>query len=128
LISNPDHWAEFWNSINLQEIHNVIGIYSAYSDADVKEIIVTWDEPGKYSKINAEQKSVMEYIYQTYWIIGISIDEGATYTYYKVIKSNPLQLEQWKYYYDTLPWGNCALKFTELPGFDIDDYEVDTWA
>jgi hypothetical protein len=115
--------------VNLESQFDTDGNYEASSDVDVVKLALNWTEPGRYSKIMSAQKTAMEYIYQTYWIVGISQDSGASWTYYKVNKEANPAGKQIGYYYFELPVGEWAMEFYKMPAaFVVTDYAVDTWA
>jgi hypothetical protein len=113
--------------VNLESSTDMDGNYEAEVDADMVQISLNWGTAGRDSKIMAVQKTAMQYIYQTYWLVGISTDDGSTWTYYKVNKETNPQTKQIGFYYKELPWGEWAMEFNQMPStFVVTDYAVNT--
>jgi len=129
LLANPQESSWDLSPVNLEDGLDASGYYDANSDIDALKLTIGWTEPGRYSKILAAQQTAMKYIYQTYWIVGISQDGGSSWTYYKVNKSANPAFKQVGYYYHELPVGEWTMEFYKMPDvFDITDYTVDTFA
>ncbi len=124
-LENPTEHKHNLVPLNVNEVNTVSGSYLANPTAYRKEFDLVWGSPGKDSKIGDTLKLVIEYMIQTYWVVGISTDNGSTYTYYKV-KKDSLSLEQQRNLYTELPWGSGKLKLILEPNFDINNYLVDS--
>jgi hypothetical protein len=88
------------------------------------EITLAWGSPGVEGKISDAGRIALRLTYMTYWIIGISFDNGQNFTYYRVDKTSPLNMELQKYTFSGLPMGNASLHFIEIPDFDITEFTI----
>ena len=125
-INNPQFLSFELRPINLEEITTVDGSYKAYSDVDMYILNFSWDSVASGGKITPTMKTIIEYMFKTYWLIAISTDDGVSYTYYKVDKSSSLNFELQLFKNPTRPYGNTALFLRAMPdAFDIADYTVE---
>jgi hypothetical protein len=125
--ANPQGYGVRMEPVNMESVTDTSGNYTAVVDAYAVTIAFEWTEPGRLSKIMSQQKTAMEYIYQTYWIVGISTDDGASWVYYKINKEVNPQTKQIGFYYNELPWGEWSMEFHKMPAdFLIADYTVNT--
>ena len=110
--------------IHQQSIYTILGEYKATVDVFIQAYIFDWTDN---ALINAAMRAQLELIFQTPWIVGISFDDGVSYNYFKIITDSEFTIQQERYLKTELLFGQTGLEFVEIPGFDITDYEIDTF-
>ena len=123
---NPNSFKYSLQPINLNSVRTLDGTYYASPTGYAREFTLSWGNPGDSGRININLKNALEMAFKTFWVIGLTFDNGATYTYYKLKKENNLAMEQTKYLHDILPYGNSSIILIELNNFNINTYLLTT--
>lgn len=123
LTDNPAVSPSEIKSINQTGAYSVDGTYKSTQDAYARIKIFTWTAD---TTCDEDQRDIVEDVYMSEWVVGVSEDDGVTYQYYAVVKDSGITSAQEIYMHDALPHGNQELVLAVLPYFVLADYITDT--
>jgi hypothetical protein len=102
----------------------ITGEYKSFPTAYAPGVNMSWDAT---AKITVAGKAALRLILETFWIVGLSLDFGATYTWYK-IKKDALSISKPRFLYDDSSldaYANTKISLIQMPdGWSLSNYLI----
>ena len=125
-LENPNEIKYILQPINNESYRQIDGQYFNDPTAYSKEIELNWITPGVDSKLLDTGRAAFEGAFMSIWVVGLSMDSGVTFVYFKVDKGSSIEMSPHNFLYNdtqTEPYGNFKLHLITMPDkFVITDY------
>jgi hypothetical protein len=119
---NPITVVQTTTPINAQATNTILGEYKSFPTAYAPSLLLSWPSS---AKITVAGKNALNLILQTYWLVGLSLDFGTTWTWYKV-KKDAFAISKPRFLFDDNSldaYNNTKLELIQMPsGWSLSNY------